>query len=211
MSVVSTPLADKVAEHYGVELRHVLTGFKWIGDQIAQLEAAGEEERFIFGFEESYGYLSGGYVRDKDAVIGSMLICEMAAYYRSIGSSIKQRLEEIYKEYGRYLNKVDSFEFPGLTGMDKMQNIMDGFRKNPPKEIGGKAVLSVTDYMKPEETKLPKSNVLIYRLEDDATVVVRPSGTEPKIKAYFTTTGKDLSEAQAQKDKLAAALKPIFS
>ena len=211
MSVVSTPLADKVAEHYGVELRHVLTGFKWIGDQIAQLEAAGEEERFIFGFEESYGYLSGGYVRDKDAVIGSMLICEMAAYYRSVGSSIKQRLEEIYKEYGRYLNKVDSFEFPGLTGMDKMQNIMDGFRKNPPKEIGGKAVLSVTDYMKPEETKLPKSNVLIYRLEDDATVVVRPSGTEPKIKAYFTTTGKDLSEAQAQKDKLAAALKPIFS
>ena len=211
MSIVSTPLADKVAEHYGVELRHVLTGFKWIGDQIAQLEAAGEEERFIFGFEESYGYLSGGYVRDKDAVIGSMLICEMAAYYRSIGSSIKQRLEEIYKEYGRYLNKVDSFEFPGLTGMDKMQNIMDGFRKNPPKEIGGKAVLSVTDYMKPKETKLPKSNVLIYRLEDDATVVVRPSGTEPKIKTYFTTTGKDLSEAQAQKDKLAAALKPIFS
>ena len=211
MSVVSTPLADKVAEHYGVELRHVLTGFKWIGDQIAQLEEAGEEERFIFGFEESYGYLAGGYVRDKDAVIGSMLICEMAAYYRSIGSSIKQRLEEIYKEYGRYLNKVDSFEFPGLTGMDKMQKIMDGFRKNPPKEIGGKAVLSVTDYMKPEETHLPKSNVLIYQLEDDATVVVRPSGTEPKIKTYFTTTGKDLSEAEEKKEALAMALKPIFS
>ena len=211
MSIVSTPLADKVAEHYGVELRHVLTGFKWIGDQIAQLEAAGEEERFIFGFEESYGYLAGGYVRDKDAVIGAMLICEMAAYYRSIGSSIKQRLEEIYKEYGRYLNKVDSFEFPGLTGMDKMQGIMDDFRKNPPKEIGGKNVVSVTDYTKPEETGLPKSNVLIYELEDDSTVVVRPSGTEPKIKTYFTTTGKDLDEATKKKEELAKALKPIFS
>ena len=211
MSIVSTPLADKVAEHYGVELRHVLTGFKWIGDQIAQLEAAGEEERFIFGFEESYGYLAGGYVRDKDAVIGAMLICEMAAYYRSIGSSIKQRLDEIYKESGRYLNKVDSFEFPGLTGMDKMQGIMDDFRKNPPKEIGGKNVVSVTDYTKPEETGLPKSNVLIYELEDDSTVVVRPSGTEPKIKTYFTTTGKDLDEATKKKEELAKALKPIFS
>ena len=119
-SIVSTPLADAVAEHYGVELRSVLTGFKWIGDQIANLEADGEVDRFIFGFEESYGYLAGPYVRDKDAVIGSMLICEMAAYYRSIGSSLKQRLEEIYAEYGRYLNKVDSFEFPGLSGMDKM-------------------------------------------------------------------------------------------
>ncbi len=113
-SLVSTPLADAVAKKYGVELRSVLTGFKWIGDQIAQLEAAGEVDRFIFGFEESYGYLAGPYVRDKDAVIASMLICEMAAYYRSIGSSIKQRLEEIYAEFGRYLNKVDSFEFPGM-------------------------------------------------------------------------------------------------
>ena len=211
MSIVSTPLADKVAEHYGVELRHVLTGFKWIGDQIASLEAAGEVDRFIFGFEESYGYLAGPYVRDKDAVIGSMLICEMAAYYRSIGSSIKQRLEEIYAEYGRYLNKVDSFEFPGLTGMDKMQSIMDDFRKNPPAEFGGKKVLSVTDYAKPEETGLPKANVLIYQLEDNATVVVRPSGTEPKIKTYFTTTGKDLAEAAAKKDELAEALKPVFA
>ncbi|MCR4674368.1 MAG: phospho-sugar mutase [Lachnospiraceae bacterium] len=211
MSIVSTPLADKVAEHYGVELRHVLTGFKWIGDQIASLEAAGEVDRFIFGFEESYGYLAGPYVRDKDAVIGSMLICEMAAYYRSIGSSIKQRLEEIYAEYGRYLNKVDSFEFPGLTGMDKMQAIMEDFRKNPPKDFGGKKVLSVTDYTESEKTGLPKANVLIYALEDDATVVVRPSGTEPKIKTYFTTTGKDLAEATAKKEELAAALKPVFS
>ncbi len=210
-SIVSTPLADAVAKNYGVELRSVLTGFKWIGDQIAQLEAAGEVERFIFGFEESYGYLAGPYVRDKDAIIGSMLICEMAAYYRSIGSSLKQRMEEIYDKYGRYLNKVDSFEFPGLSGMDKMTGIMDDLRKNPPAEIGGYPVVKVTDFKKPEETGLPAANVLIYKLEGGAEVIVRPSGTEPKIKTYFTTLGKDLAEAQAQKDKLAAALQPIFS
>ena len=211
MSLVSTPLADAVAAHYGVELRHVLTGFKWIGDQIARLEAAGEVDRFIFGFEESYGYLAGPYVRDKDAVIASMLICEMAAYYRSIGSSIKQRLEEIYAQYGRYLNKVDSFEFPGLSGMDKMAGIMAGLRENPPAEIAGRKIVKCTDYTKPEETGLPKANVLIYSLEDGATVVVRPSGTEPKIKGYYTTLGRDLAEAQKEKDELAAALKPIFS
>ena len=210
-SIVSTPLADAVAAHYGVELRSVLTGFKWIGDQIAGLEAAGEVDRFIFGFEESYGYLAGPYVRDKDAIIGSMLICEMAAYYRSIGSSIKQRLEEIYAQYGRYLNIVDSFEFPGLSGMDKMTGIMNDLRQNPPKEFAGYAVTKVTDYKKPEETGLPAANVLIYALEGGATVVVRPSGTEPKIKTYFTTLGKDLAEAKAQKDALAEALKPIFS
>ena len=209
-SIVSTPLADAVAKNYGVELRSVLTGFKWIGDQIAQLEAAGEVDRFIFGFEESYGYLAGPYVRDKDAIIGSMLICEMAAYYRSIGSSIKQRLEEIYEKYGRYLNKVDSFEFPGLSGMDKMAGIMDGLRQNPPARIGDYAVVKVTDYKKPEETGLPAANVLVYKLEGGAEVIVRPSGTEPKIKTYFTTLGKNLAEAQAQKDALAAAIAPIF-
>ena len=210
-SIVSTPLADAVAKKYGVELRSVLTGFKWIGDQIAGLEAAGEVDRFIFGFEESYGYLAGPYVRDKDAVIASMLICEMAAYYRSIGSSIKQRLEEIYAEFGRYLNKVDSFEFPGLSGMDKMSEIMDQLRKNPPAKIGDYTVVKVMDFKKPEETGLPAANVLIYGLEGGAEVIVRPSGTEPKIKTYFTTLGKDLAEAQAQKDALAEALKPIFA
>lgn len=210
-SIVSTPLADAVAKNYGVELRSVLTGFKWIGDQIAGLESAGEVDRFIFGFEESYGYLAGPYVRDKDAIVGSMLICEMAAYYRSIGSSIKQRLEEIYEQYGRYLNKVDSFEFPGLSGMDKMAAIMNDLRNNPPKEIGGYPVVKVTDYKKPEETGLPAANVLIYGLEGGATVVVRPSGTEPKIKTYFTTLGKNLEEAQAQKAKLAEALKPLLA
>ena len=211
MSIVSTPLADKVAAHYGVELRHVLTGFKWIGDQIARLEKDGEEDRFIFGFEESYGYLAGSYVRDKDAVIASMLICEMAAYYRSIGSSIKQRLEEIYKEYGRYFNQVDAFSFPGLSGMDKMAGIMENFRKNPPKNFAGKKVVKIVDYAEPEKTGLPKANVLIYTLDDGATIVVRPSGTEPKIKTYFTTLGKDLAEAKREKDELAEAVKPLFA
>ena len=210
-SLVSTPLADAVAKNYGVELRNVLTGFKWIGDQIAQLEAAGEVDRFIFGFEESYGYLAGPYVRDKDAVIGSMLICEMAAYYRSTGSSLKQRMEEIYAQYGRYLSKTDSFEFPGLTGMDKMAGIMEGLRINPLESVGEYKVVKAIDYMKSEETGLPAANVLVYDLEGGAQAIIRPSGTEPKIKAYYTTLGKDLVEAQAQKDALAEGLKPIFA
>ena len=210
-SIVSTPLAEAVAKHYGVELRHTLTGFKWIGDQIAQLEAKGEEKRFIFGFEESYGYLAGSYVRDKDAIVGSMLICEMAAYYRSKGSSIKQRLEEIYAQYGRYLNKVDAFEFDGLSGMDKMAGIMSGLRTNAPVSFAGHKVVKVTDYEDSEATGLPKANVLRYDLDDGAVVIVRPSGTEPKIKTYFTTRGTTLAEAQKEKDDLAAAVKPLLS
>ena len=210
-SLVSTPLGDAVAKNYGVEMRNVLTGFKWIGEQIALLEAAGEVDRFIFAFEESYGYLAGPYVRDKDAIIGSMLICEMAAYYRSIGSSIKERLEEIYAKYGRYLNKIDSYEFPGLSGMDKMAGIMEKLRNEPPAEIAGYKVVGITDYTKPEETGLPSSNVLIFALEGGATVVARPSGTEPKLKIYYTTLGKDLAEAQAQKDILAKAIDPLMA
>ena len=210
-SLVSTPLADAVAANYGVEMRNVLTGFKWIGDQIARLENDNEVERFILGFEESYGYLAGPYVRDKDAVVGSMLICEMAAYLRSIGSSIKERLEAISAKYGRYLNKVDSFEFPGLSGMDKMAGIMASLRENAPAEIGGYKVVKAVDYKDTAATGLPAANVLVYTLEGGATVIVRPSGTEPKIKTYFTTLGKDLAEAQAQKDVLAAALKPILA
>ena len=200
-SIVSTPLADAVAAHYGVECRNVLTGFKWIGDQIARLEAAGEVDRFIFGFEESYGYLAGPYVRDKDAIIGSMLICEMAAYYRSIGSSIKERMEQIYVQYGRYLNKVDSFEFPGLSGMDKMAAIMDGLRKQPITELAGIAVVKTQDFEKAEETGLPAANILTYALADGSTVIVRPSGTEPKIKVYILTLGKDAEERDANIEK----------
>lgn len=211
MSLVSTPLAKAIAQHYNVELRSVLTGFKWIGDQILNLEKNHQEDRFIFGFEESYGYLAGSYVRDKDAVVASMLICEMAAYYRANGSSIKQRLEEIYSQYGRYFNKTDSFEFPGLSGMDKMAGIMTQLRQEPPAAIGTHKITKAVDFKKSEETGLPPANVLLYELENGATVIIRPSGTEPKIKAYFTTLGKDLAEAQAQKDELAAAIEPIFA
>lgn len=211
MSLVSTPLAKAIAKHYNVELRSVLTGFKWIGDQILNLEKNHQEDRFIFGFEESYGYLAGSYVRDKDAVVASMLICEMAAYYRANGSSIKQRLEEIYSQYGRYFNKTDSFEFPGLSGMDKMSGIMAQLRKEPLTAIGAHKIAKAVDFKKSEETGLPPANVLLYELENGATVIIRPSGTEPKIKAYFTTLGKDLAEAQAQKDELAAAVEPIFA
>lgn len=211
MSLVSTPLAKAIAKHYNVELRSVLTGFKWIGDQILNLEKNHQEDRFIFGFEESYGYLAGSYVRDKDAVVASMLICEMAAYYRANGSSIKQRLEEIYSQYGRYFNKTDSFEFPGLSGMDKMAGIMTQLRQEPPAAIGAHKITKAVDFKKSEETGLPPANVLLYELENGATVIIRPSGTEPKIKAYFTTLGKDLAEAQAQKDELAAAIEPIFA
>ena len=191
MSLVSTPLAKAIAKHYNVELRSVLTGFKWIGDQILNLEKNHQEDRFIFGFEESYGYLAGSYVRDKDAVVASMLICEMAAYYRANGSSIKQRLEEIYSQYGRYFNKTDSFEFPGLSGMDKMAGIMTQLRQEPPAAIGAHKITKAVDFKKSEETGLPPANVLLYELENGATVIIRPSGTEPKIKAYFTTLGKD--------------------
>ena len=209
-SIVSTPLADKVAADYGVELRHTLTGFKWIGEQIKFLEEKGEQERFIFGFEESYGYLSGTAVRDKDAVVASMLICEMAAYYRKNGSSIKQRLEEIYKKYGYYLNAVDSFSFPGLSGMDKMQKIMEDLRKNGPKEIAGISVKNCVDYLDSEKTGLPRANVLLYKLENGESIIVRPSGTEPKIKAYFTTFGKSREEAKEEKKRLAEAVAPSF-
>ena len=209
-SIVSTPLADKVAADYGVELRHTLTGFKWIGEQIKFLEEKGEQDRFIFGFEESYGYLSGTAVRDKDAVVASMLICEMAAYYRKNGSSIKQRLEEIYKKYGYYLNAVDSFSFPGLSGMDKMQKIMEELRKNGPKEIAGISVKNCVDYLDSEKTGLPRANVLLYKLENGESIIVRPSGTEPKIKAYFTTFGKSREEAKEEKKRLAEAVAPIF-
>ena len=209
-TIVSSKLVKSICDYYGVELQETLTGFKFIGERI-KLDDEFGDKHFQFGFEESYGYLAGPYVRDKDAVVASMLICEMAAYYRSIGSSIKEHLEELYTQYGRYLNKVDSFEFPGLSGMDKMAGMMKQLREEPPVEFAGRKVAKVTDYLKPEETGLPKSNVLIYTLENGETVVVRPSGTEPKIKAYYTTKGADLDEAQAEKDALAEALAPIFA
>ncbi|EFC06182.1 phosphoglucomutase/phosphomannomutase, alpha/beta/alpha domain II [Bulleidia extructa W1219] len=193
-SIVSTPLADEVAREYGVELRHTLTGFKWIGDQIHQLEEKGEESRFLFGFEESYGYLSGTYVRDKDAVVASMLICEMAAYYRSVGSSIVQALQEIYQKHGYYYAKVMSYEFTGFKAMEEMAAIMNRLRKDPMTAVDGQKVMEVVDYE--EETGLPKANVLSYHFESGTQVMVRPSGTEPKLKIYLTVVGKNQEAAQ---------------
>ena len=214
-TIVTSDITKAISKKYGVELREVLTGFKFIGEQIGILEAAGEEERYIFGFEESYGYLAGGHVRDKDAVVASMLICEMAAYYRTKGISLIEARKRLYDEYGVYYNKVDNFEFEGASGMEKMKEIMTKLHDNSSdiKEIGGLKVTAVTDYVKSTTTTasgdvtpitLPKSNVITFSLENDASVIIRPSGTEPKIKAYYTTKGTTKDEAVALQGKLAA-------
>ena len=193
-----------------------ISGFKFIGEQILYLEQKNETDRFILGFEESYGYLVGTYVRDKDAVVASMLIVEMAAYYNSIGSSLLEALEEIYKKFGRYLHKVDAFDFEGLSGMDKMKEIMAELRANPPKEVAGFNIVKIADYSthkimdivaNTEETiNLPGANVLIYSLDNGATFIVRPSGTEPKIKVYYSTKGDDLDQAEKLRAKIAESV-----
>jgi len=187
-TIVSSKMMEAVAEHYGVEVRSVLTGFKFIGEQIGLLEKNGEEERYIFGFEESYGYLSGPYVRDKDAVNGSMLICEMTAFYKSAGSTLVDRLNEMYRQYGYYRNDLMDFAFEGAAGMDKMASIMEGLRNDPPRSVIGKAVATKVDYEK-DDTGLPKSNVLEFNLEDGSRFIVRPSGMEPKLKIYLSARG----------------------
>ncbi len=212
-TIVSTKLADRIAEEYGVELRNVLTGFKYIGEQIGLLEAKGESERYLFGFEESYGYLSGTYVRDKDAVVASMLICEAAAFYKSKGISLLDAIRGLYKKYGYYYNCIGNFGFEGAAGMEKMAEIMARTRENAPKEIGGLKVLKFSDYKASkttdlvtgaqEEITLPKSDVLVFEMEKGASVIIRPSGTEPKIKVYYTTTGTGEDEAKALQQKLA--------
>ena len=206
-SIVSTTMTDAIAAHYGVEMRQVLTGFKYIGEQIAHLEAEGHPERFIFGFEESYGYLAGGYVRDKDAVVASMLICEMAAFYRTKGISLIEARKRMYDEYGVYFNKLDTFTCEGESGMERMSEIMSDLRTNTPKTIGGLTVTRFEDYLASTSVDtatgaktmltLPKSDVLTFKLTDGASVIIRPSGTEPKIKAYYTTTGTTKAEAAA--------------
>ncbi len=216
-SIVSTAIADAIAADYGVEMRNVLTGFKFIGEQIGYLEADNEAERFIFGFEESYGYLGGSYVRDKDAVIGSMLICEMAAYYRSIGVSLLEAREAMYKKYGNYVHTVSSFTCEGAAGMEEMARIMGELHANAPADIAGFKVVAIDDYLTSESVDivtgakkaitLPKSDVLCYTLENKATVIIRPSGTEPKIKAYYTTVAAEREEAVALGDKISAAFK----
>ncbi len=214
-TIVTTDITRAIAEKYDVELIEVLTGFKFIGEQIGFLEEKGEENRYIFGFEESYGYLAGSYVRDKDAVVASMLICEMAAFYRAQGVSLIEARKKMYDEYGCYCNTLDTFAFEGASGMAKMQEIMNRMRTDYPKEIAGAKVIAMADYeaskkydlLSGSETviDLPKSNVITLYMEGGASLVIRPSGTEPKIKIYYTTVGKTNEEAAALQKKYAEA------
>lgn len=208
-TIVSTPLADKIAAKYGCRLINVLTGFKYIGEQAGILEAKGEENRFVFGFEESYGYLAGAYVRDKDAVVASMLICEMAAYYKSKGKNLLDVIKDLYAEHGMVFSSQNSFTFEGAAGMKKMQSIMDNLRALPPKKIGENSVIAISDYETSEKLELksgkktvidlPKSNVLFYDLDDNGSnLIVRPSGTEPKIKVYITSVDPDEQKAKSR-------------
>ena len=192
-TIVSTDMADAVAADYGVELRRVLTGFKFIGEQIALLEAHGQMDRYIFGFEESYGYLSGGHVRDKDAVNASMLCCEMTAWYKTKGMTLAQAMDALYAKYGFYRNDLASFTFEGAEGMQKMAEIMDNLRKNPPAALDGSAVTGVVDYNTGVKG-LPASNVLEFQT-DTAKVLVRPSGTEPKVKVYLSSRASSMEHA----------------
>ncbi len=200
-TIVSTDMIDPIAEKYGVEIKRTLTGFKFIGEQIGFLEAKGEQDRFIFGFEESYGYLSGAHVRDKDAVNATLLICEAAAYYAKQGKSLLDVITDLYEEYGYYRNALVSVEFEGDTGMTKMQSIMTSLRENVPEKIGEYKVEGFVDY-NADGTGLPKSNVLEFRLQGGAKFMVRPSGTEPKIKVYLSAVAKTQKEADAINEEL---------
>ena len=192
-TIVTMDLAQRIAEHYGLETRNVLTGFKFIGEQIGALERQGRADSYVFGFEESYGYLSGTYVRDKDGVNGAYMICEMFSFYATRGQSLLEKLEELYKTYGYCLNTLHSYEFEGSAGFAKMQRIMASFRGNL-LSFGGKKVKTLLDYSQGLEG-LPKSDVLKFMLEDNCSLVVRPSGTEPKLKVYISVTAENEEQA----------------
>lgn len=219
-TIVTTDIVNEIGKAYNVEIIDVLTGFKFIGEQIGLLEKKGEEERYIFGFEESYGYLSGGYVRDKDAVNASMLICEMAAYYRTQGTTLLQARENLYKKYGVYYHSLHSFTFEGESGMIKMDNIMNTLRNDHLAEIAGLKVVRIDDYKlsiskdvltgASSDITLPKSDVLAFFLEGGAKVIVRPSGTEPKIKTYYTAKAPTYEEATTLEAKLSDGFSKLF-
>ena len=212
-TIVSTDMVDPIAQHYGIEMRRCLTGFKYIGDIIAEVEQKeGSYESFLLGLEESYGYLSGGYVRDKDAVDGSMPICEMASYYKRQGKTLVDAMNDLYETYGYYQNATLNFGFEGEDGMKTMQKIMDTLRSDPPAEIAGTKVIGRSDYEASQSygdkegvIDLPKSNVLEYRLENGCKLIVRPSGTEPKIKIYLSGKGATMEESLAEIEKMKAA------
>lgn len=219
-SFVSTDLAEVIAKKYNCTFKNLLTGFKYIGELITQLEVDGRADDFIMGFEESYGYLAGTHARDKDAVVGSMLICEMAAYYKTQGKSLLEVMDDIYSEFGYYCNTVSSFEFEGAAGMKKMAEIMDNLRENPPEELAGMKVVYMADYKssiavyaetgKTEKIDLPKSNVLSFKTNGGNGVIIRPSGTEPKIKAYITAIADSKEKSQSLADELVAEAKALM-
>ncbi len=195
-TIVSSAMVDALADEYGFELRRCLTGFKYIGDIITSLSDAGEVDRFIFGFEESYGYLAGDHVRDKDAVNASMLICQMAQYYKLQGKNLVQAMRALYEKYGYYHNKTVSLSYPGADGAAKMAGIMKALRAEAPSEIAGAKVEAVVDYATCVNG-LPKANVVEFDLEGGNKGIVRPSGTEPKIKLYIFAKGEDAAAADA--------------
>lgn len=207
-TIVSTDMADAVAKEYGVELRRVLTGFKFIGEQIAQLEEQGHPERYILGFEESYGYLSGSHVRDKDAVNASMLCCEMTAWYRAQGLTLAQAMDALYRKHGCYHNALASFTYEGADGMAKMQQIMDTLRQTPPAMLGDEVVTGTVDYMT-GAGNLPKSNVLQYQ-SASTKILVRPSGTEPKVKLYLSSRASTMEEAAQKNQAVQAAISKAY-
>ena len=213
-TIVTMDLAERIAADYGVRTVNVLTGFKYIGEQIGFLEQAKKTDSFVFGFEESYGYLSGSYVRDKDAVAGAFLICEMFSYYAAHGSSIWEKLQELYSRYGYCLNTLHSYEFDGPAGFEKMKNIMRRFHEEagPGKtlaSLGGKKSLKVLDYSQGLDG-LPKSDVLKYLLEDNCSAVIRPSGTEPKLKVYISVSAKTKAEAQEVERKVVGDVERVL-
>ncbi len=207
-TIVSTDMGDAVAKEYGVELRRVLTGFKFIGEQIAMVEAEGHPERYIFGFEESYGYLSGAHVRDKDAVNASMLCCEMTAWYRSQGMTLAQAIDALYAKHGCYRNDLGSFTYEGADGMARMKAIMDELRANPPADLAGEPVTATLDYLA-GANGLPKSNVLEYQ-SANSKILVRPSGTEPKIKVYLSSRAATMEAAAQRNSEILAAVTAAY-
>lgn len=207
-TIVTMDLVERIASHYGVRTVNVLTGFKFIGEQIGLLEKQGKADSYIFGFEESYGYLSGSYVRDKDAVDGAFLICEMFAYYAALGISLLDKLNELYQTYGYCLNTLHSYEFDGSAGFAKMQDIMKAFRGEI-SQFGGRKIVKLLDYA-PGLNGLPKSDVLKFLLEGNCSVVVRPSGTEPKLKTYISVTAHSMDAARAVEEQIAADLQKFF-
>ena len=207
-TIVSTAMIDAIAAHYGVEIRRTLTGFKYIGDIISELERNGEEDRFILGFEESYGYLSGTHVRDKDAINAGLLVCQMARYYKTQGKDLIDALNDLYEDYGYYANRTVNIAFPGAEGAQTMASIMTSLRENPPSELAGMSVVEVVDYQE-GIGDLPSANVVELRINEGTKIIFRPSGTEPKIKLYLFAKACSSSEVQSLLNTLEEAARKL--